>query len=863
LFSAITVSCLVRSLDDLEPNYQQQTALLLHQLLNGRDPDLAIISDPTIPSKPTRLVIAVNCLWCTSLIISISACIYAMSLKWWVTEYERDEDPGRNLVRACRRHARFMIFKRLNVPALIAFLPTLLLRSIDLFFVGAVMYFWQLNKEAGITCLVVGVFFFAAYYWFIVIPAMRDHAFDNYPTFISYQPPVAIAKAATHIARGIARPCRFVRHYVTEAVLFPGVQAVSDKGILYHIHEKTQKKTRDTTPHNPPDDSYTSPKVQEEAILWLSEVPLDPSDFKPLIPSLALVSSSRPWDRLQKPVVGLANSALETSFPEKVGEGQADTAIECILILGNIKFQSAVDENSDHDHSIGGSDVVPFVAWAAQQLANAPQLDFDTTHFGGIQERLLTAAAWLSPVGRAEDMERNGGKLDIQDRLQFVNRIRTALERHVRNDKPVDNKVLINLIHGMHACIPRGNYGSVSRVVSFLPLFCEDYDPPCSEDKVVLGALITYALDLLLSDGRKPLADWRKLLVDWRKLFAGWRKPLVDRRIEFDDLASELIDALMTNTTYPDVVTFAFWLIRRVPYEFKSRKTALTDIASIWVRTNEEIPEDDRERLNFHATNAFIAVAQHHVVAIGGPPRLTLLKLLSAALERNHNRPRTIYAIAMILYLGTSTQVPTIASEIKVGSIVDALFSDPSDLEKGVREKDVDTRIYSTLILLKLPPTVEFDVEKVKGLIVQTEEAIGDPFVRDSGVAKKSEADIGVDFDRARWKAVYLSALLFKLLPGDERGKYIEGLWTRVRTLLESEGLSFMSGFRHCLEPLGVDVSELGTHVEGGVASIFEDWIRGFPLLQLESGLPQGQVDNRSSSLNPRQRFWRKRFYTI
>jgi hypothetical protein len=847
LFSAITVSCLVRSLDDLEPNYQQQTALLLHQLLNGRDPELAIISDPTIPSKPARLVIAVNCLWCASLIISISASIYAMSLKWWVTEYERGEDPGRNLVRACRRHARFMIFKRLNVPALIAFLPTLLLRSIDLFFVGAVMYFWQLNKGAGITCLVVGVFFFAAYYWFIVIPAMRDHAFDNYPIFISYQPPVVIAEAAICIARGIVRCYRFVLHYVTEAALFPGVQAVSDKGILHHIHEKTQKKTRDTTPHNSPDDIYTTPEVQEEAILWLSEVPLDPSDFKPLISSLALISSSRPWDRLQKPVVGLANSALETSFPEKVGEGQADTATECILILGNIKFQSAVDENSDRDHSIGGNPVAPFVAWAAQQLANAPQLDFDTTHFGGIQERLLTAAAWLSPVGRAEDMERNGGKLEIQDRLQFVNRIRIALERHVRNDKPVDNEVLINLIHGMHACIPRGNYPSAPPVVPFLPLFCEDYGSPWSEDKAVLRALITYALDRLLPPKREPL---------------------VCRRIGFDDLVSELIDALRkTNTTYYDVVTFAFWLACRVPCAFRSRKMVLTDIASIWVRTHEVIPEDDRERLDFHATDAFIAVAQHHVVAIDGLPRLTdhtPLKLLSIALERGHSRPRTIYTMAMILNLGTSTQVPTVASEIRVGSITDALLSSSSDLEKGATEEDViDIRIYSILILLKLSPTVELDVEKVKGLIVQMEEAIGDSSVKNPGGGKKSEADIGADLDRARWKAIYLSALLFKFLPGDERGKYIEGLWTRVRTLLGSEGLSFMGDFGHCLEPLGVDVSELGIHAEEGVGSIFEDWIRRFPLLQLESRLPPRQVDNRSSSFNPSRWFGRNRFHTI
>jgi hypothetical protein len=122
------------------------------------------------------------------------------------------------------------------------------------------------------------------------------------------------------------------------------------------------------------------------------------------------------------------------------------------------------------------------------------------------------------------------------------------------------------------------------------------------------------------------------------------------------------------------------------PARIRSRKTVLTDIAHIWVRTNEAIPEDDRERLNFHATDAFIAVAQHHVVANGELPRLTdytALKLLSAALESGYSRPMTIYTMAMILNLGTSTQVTPVANEIKVGSIIDALFSSPGDLGGG------------------------------------------------------------------------------------------------------------------------------------------------------------------------------------
>jgi hypothetical protein len=45
------------------------------------------MSDPTMPNNPDTLVIVVNCLWCISITISLCASIYAMTLKWWLTEY--------------------------------------------------------------------------------------------------------------------------------------------------------------------------------------------------------------------------------------------------------------------------------------------------------------------------------------------------------------------------------------------------------------------------------------------------------------------------------------------------------------------------------------------------------------------------------------------------------------------------------------------------------------------------------------------------------------------------------------------------------------------------------------------------------
>jgi len=862
LFSAIVASFLVRSLDDVRPDYQQQTALLLHQLLNGRDPDLAIISNPTIHMKPAGLAIAVNCLWCASLTISVGASAYAMTCKWWLTEYSGGANPVGGLLRACRRHMRFMAFERLSVHVLVAFLSTLIFYSINLFLAGGIIYLVQINWIVMVLMAITGGTFFIAYFLLFIFPSVTNLSLFRYSTFTSYQPSSSIGKAFIFIVDVFLRTCCFTLRWVAGVCMFPFIQTVSGTGTLHHWYIRTQTVSprehdhtsvqRAIEPHgNPSNDIDTSRKAQEEAILWLSQVPLNPSESKALVSSLALLSPSCPYGGLQRPVVVLTNLVLEASFRGEVGEEQTNTAIDCVLVLGNIKFQAAVDRHSDCDHNVGGIHIPPSVAWVAQQLTStidALQAKPNAPHSGGIRSRLLTATGWLSPVEGAEDVSWDGRELKIQSRSQFTEEIRTMLERHVRNDAPLDNKILlINLIHGMHASIPRGNYGSASSIAPFLSIFCENYDSPWSKDEAVLRALITYALDLLLPPER--------------------RKPLVSQRIEFDDLASELIGALITNTAHPDAAAFAFWLASRIPYAFRSRKTMLTDIAYIWLQTNEAILEDHRKRSNFHAADAFIAAVQHHSSdVLLGLTDYTALKLLSAALENGYSRPATIYTMAMILNFVTSDQLATVAGEIEAESVIDALFSGRGDLEGGTMEEDVaDLQIYSALTLLKLLQTVELDVERIKGLIVRTEEAIGDPSVGDpgtaKGVAKSSEPGVSVDLDRARWKAIYLSVLLFKFLPGDEREKHVEGLWTRVRTLLRGGELSFMGDCGRCLEPLGIDMPELATLADGHqgqINTVFEEWIDGFPLFQLVGAVsepPPGQNRNPPSFIKPRRWF--------
>ena len=851
LFSAIVTAFLIRSLDDLEPNYQRQTVLLLHQLLNGRDPNLAIESDPTIPTKIAGTAIAVNCLWCASITLSLAVGFYGIILKWWITEYDSGPGPVGGLLRACRRHTRLKEFERLDFPVAIALLQTLLRLSIFLFFIGGITYGSGLNATVMAVFAAGGPVTYIGYFKLFPYASVGDIPFFVDSAFIVYPPQFAIGKVVRSIVGVIVHLFYFILRRVTAMVFFPYIQAVYRTGLLHDQYTKLRTTSPEEHEHTHvgqgialrsppgPDGIGADQEVQEEAILWLSQMPLDPPESEVLISSLALISPSRPYGRFKKPIVERANLVLEASFREEVIWAQTSTTVNCVLVLGNVKFRSAVDQNLDSDHDIGGIPVPPSVAWAAQQpTTNISKADLDIVHPGGVLGRLLAAAAWLSPMRGTENVEWKGEKLRIQDRSQFIKPIRTMLERHIHNEEPLDNKVLIDLIHGMHAFIPRGDRDNMTSVIPLPPYLREDYDSPWPEDEAVLRALVTYALDLLLPKREK--------------------KPLVEREIGFDDLARELIAALKVNTTHLGIVAFAFWLVSRVPQAFTSQKMVIEDIVQLWLwtNTNQATQGNSRERLNFCATDALSAIAQHHVVANGGMPKFTdytALKLLNAALESGHCQPTTIYTMAMILNLGTSTQATPVANEIDVGSIINALFSSPGDIEKGVTEADVNIRIYSALVLLKLPPTARLDAEKVEGWIVQTEEVIWNPPTRDSGVARSSEADIGVDIDRARWKAIYLLALLFKFLSGDEREGRIERFRTRVRELLESGGLWFMDDYKRCLNPLGMDVSPTGDQ-RRRKDTVFEAWIGGFPLFQLDKRLLD-QMHNRPSLLSLKRWF--------
>ena len=797
------------------------------------------MSDPTAPFEPSGFAIAVNCLWFASLSASLGASFGAIICKEWLSEYDGGANPVVDLLRACQRQVRFMEFRRLKVHTLVALLPPLLHSSVLLFFSGAVIYLWQIDIRVAIVYLIIGGIFGITYFISTLLPFVTNAPFRPYSTLLVHRLSVVVGKVIISIVDVLAHGCYLTLRYVISAILWPLARTIFGKGTLDTWYLKTPTLLPAEYTHlrvwwadafnDSLDEIDTSQRVQEEAILWLSQMPLDPSQSKEVVSSLALISSFRPH-KFPKPVVVFLNFTLDSWFRESPNQGQADTAIDSVLVLGHIKFQSVVDRNSDEDNDVGGVPVTPLVAWAAQQLTTgAFDENFNAPRSEAIRARLLMAAAWLSPEYEAEEVTAEGEKLKIQDRWEFLEKIRVTLAQHFCGDKPLDNKVLINLIHGMHACIPRGNYGSASSVVSFLPLDYEDFESPWTGEESVLRALTTYALDLLLLPER--------------------RRPLVEREIEFNMLASELIDALVANTTDIDAVMFGFWLIYRVPYAFRSRKSILADIVRIWVLTttpgdHRTIPESHHKRMNSLAVDAFVAAAQCHLAAKGTLPKFVAhssLNLLRAALEDGYSWQMATYAVAMILNLGSSTQVSTFARGVNAGLFTNTLHAARSDLEANAAEEDIlDLHIYSTLVLLKLRQP-QVDVGRVRTLLKEMENAIKDPAVADSSLIRDSKTDMSADLDRVRWKAIYLSGLLYKFLPPGEWEGPIGLLRERVRTLLESGELLLADDYQRCIEPLDmeVDVPQLRTPAErrGLKFSAFEIWVDEFPLFPLAGSI--------------------------
>lgn len=172
LFSAVVSTFIAQSLTNLQPNYQQLSALLVFDqiniqraIANGTSLDTIRTSgaDPTVGFTPKRLDSWVNGLWLASLTLSLSYAFLAVLADEWHSHY-LSPVAGDPQVRSRTRQFRYTGLIEWRVSTLIRLLPLMLHLSLALFFVGLVLSLLPLQWQIALAIGMLSLATFMAYF---------------------------------------------------------------------------------------------------------------------------------------------------------------------------------------------------------------------------------------------------------------------------------------------------------------------------------------------------------------------------------------------------------------------------------------------------------------------------------------------------------------------------------------------------------------------------------------------------------------------------------------------------------------------------------------------------------------------------
>ncbi|KAF9031076.1 hypothetical protein BDZ89DRAFT_949086, partial [Hymenopellis radicata] len=148
LFSAVVTSFLVQVSQNLQADFSQMSALLLHDLLIVQlamaDGGLVNVTTPSInPAEkfePDVIDIWINGLWVVSLTTSLVVALAAVLVKQWLHWYMTFRS-GTPELRSHIRQFRFMGFEKWRVRIIIGMLPIIMHISLMLFFIGLALFY--------------------------------------------------------------------------------------------------------------------------------------------------------------------------------------------------------------------------------------------------------------------------------------------------------------------------------------------------------------------------------------------------------------------------------------------------------------------------------------------------------------------------------------------------------------------------------------------------------------------------------------------------------------------------------------------------------------------------------------------------
>ncbi|KAK0443151.1 hypothetical protein EV421DRAFT_1710277, partial [Armillaria borealis] len=149
LFSAVLTTFVVQTSQNMQPDYNQASTLILFEILKATASNGSQIS---IPSSPTAFFSSspgpsdewFNSLWFVSLTLSLITALVAVLVKQWLHQYVATVSDSSARDRARIRHMRYAGLQTWQVPMIIGMLPVLLHVSLALFFAGLAIFLFSL-----------------------------------------------------------------------------------------------------------------------------------------------------------------------------------------------------------------------------------------------------------------------------------------------------------------------------------------------------------------------------------------------------------------------------------------------------------------------------------------------------------------------------------------------------------------------------------------------------------------------------------------------------------------------------------------------------------------------------------------------
>ncbi|KAJ3548872.1 hypothetical protein NM688_g5242 [Phlebia brevispora] len=279
LYSAVLVSFLIQSLQNLQENYQKTSVDLLCQislqtssytLSNGHINSTA--SPPPVSSsfEPANTDVIVNICWIASLVLSLSTASFGMLVKQWLREYLAiDRTVPEERIRIL--HFRALGVEEWKLFEIAAVLPLVLQLSLALFFVGLCYLASETHPKLRATSLTL-VSGWAFLFILAVLAPLVSARCPYKTTFLK----TAFRRVRPHLRhRLIKLILTFVRHRSSQ--LYSSINQLCSN--IRRLCDKLVRllRTRDSDSHaqQPEEDDASHSDDSEHSLDDLSDAPMD------------------------------------------------------------------------------------------------------------------------------------------------------------------------------------------------------------------------------------------------------------------------------------------------------------------------------------------------------------------------------------------------------------------------------------------------------------------------------------------------------------------------------------------------------------------------------------------------------------